>query len=195
MRVVFIAAALLVVVATYVWKTSDQSTRIVIYNPAGFDATEEVSGNCFTGSIAAQRAGAFRCMADNSIYDPSFVTNNNAVAAPVGDPDKNEGVLIKLTEPLLQPPEAWENPPDPANPKPWYVQLTGGGVCGVLTGTRPPDFPLGCTIPSVTESAYCMQPVPVAQRPTVYSTICGTYDESTRDIVNQKAYLIEEMWL
>lgn len=195
LRYVLVALVLLAVGITYYVSVSDRATQIVIYDPTGFKATEEQQGNCFTGSIAAPRAGAFRCIAGNSIFDPSFVIDS-AVAFPVGDPEKNQGILIKLTEPLPQPPDAWQNPPDPNNPKPWRTELAGGGVCGVLTGTLPSlDFRLACNVPDLSDSALCMVPVPSAQDPATYVTVCGIFDEKSRDVVNQKAYLVEKMWL
>jgi hypothetical protein len=118
------------------------------------------------------------------------------VACPVDDPAANAGVLIQLTSPLPQPPEAWENDPDPAKPQPWYLKLAGGGVCGVLTGTRPsPDFPLGCSIPSADAPTYCSEPVALEQSDGAYITVCGVFDSETREIINRQAYVVEEMWL
>lgn len=179
----------------WAWLGGEVQTRIEIYNPAGFNATEEVNGTCFTGSIAAQRAGAFRCSAENSLFDPCFSVDGS-VACPVGDPGRNEGVLIKLTSPLPQPPEAWENQPDPNNPQPWYLTLEGGGVCGVLTGTRPsPDFPLGCNIPNVDAPPYCSEPILLEQSDGTYITVCGVFDNESREIINRRAYVVNEMWL
>jgi hypothetical protein len=179
----------------WTWLGKGSQTRIEIYDPTGFTATEEVTGSCFTGSIAAQRAGAFRCSAGNSLFDPCF-SQDGSVACPVGDPGRNEGIRIQLSSPLPQPPEAWENEPDVSNPQPWYLALDGGGVCGVLTGTRPsPDFPLGCSIPSVDAPPYCSEPILLEQSDGTYITVCGIFDPDTREIINRKAYVVKEMWL
>ena len=192
---VVLLGILLTVVAVSMWMSSGWSTVIKIYDPTGFRADEVLSGSCWTGSLAAQRAGAFRCMADNSISDPCFSTNTS-VACPMGDPAKNRGVLLNLTEPLPTPPEAWENPPDVDNPQPWYMELSGGGTCGTLTGTRPPDFPMGCTIPQMPETSfYCAFPVPIAGQPGRYATLCGTWEPETAQIIDGQIFNVTEMWL
>jgi hypothetical protein len=171
---------------------SVRTTKITIYQPTGFKATEEADGQCWTGSLAAPRAGAYRCAVGNSIFDPCFATNG-AVACPVGDPAENQGLLIRLTEPLPTPPDAWENPPDPANPSPWDMRLLGGGYCGVLTGTRPPEFPLGCTIPEFPEGALCSMPVPLAHRAGIYATTCGVWNGE--ELLQPRIYFVTRMWL
>lgn len=186
---------LLAIAVIISWKCSGWSTIVKVYNPTGFRADEVVPGSCWTGSLAAQRAGAFRCTADNSIYDPCFSTDSS-VACPIGEPDKNKGVMLTLTEPLPTPPEAWENPPDLDNPQPWYMELAGGGICGVLTGTRPPDYPLGCTIPNKPQEAFnCSFPMPTAGHPDRYAAVCGTWQPETAQITDEQIYNVTKMWL
>ena len=195
-RVLIIAGiALLVVVAIIGFRLFSgpvRATKITVYDPTGFKATEEADGQCWTGSLAAPRAGAFRCAVGNEIHDPCFVTDA-AVACPMGDPADNTGLLINLTAPLPEPPDAWENPPDPANPVPWDIRLLGGGFCGALTGTRPPEFPYGCVVPDVSEPTFCSMPVPLAHKSGVYATTCGTWNG--QEIVPFRIFLVTQMWL
>ncbi len=169
-------------------------TRIVVYQPTGFKALQTVEGRCWTGSLAAPRAGAFRCMVGNQIHDPCFVLDQG-VACPQGDPARNEGIVLRLTEPLPQPPEAWTNPPDPAHPSPWHLRLAGGGQCGVLTGTRLPDYPIGCQLPEVSQGAVCSPPLPLARSRGVYTLVCGSWDAQSSRVVNLTVYPVEVMWL
>lgn len=197
----FIAAALVVAaaVATLIrpqgrGRQAEAATKITIYQPTGFTATERAEGQCWTGSLAAPRAGAFRCSVGNVIHDPCFVTNGE-VACPVGEPAAHEGVLIQLAKPLPAPPLAWENPPDPDHPSPWWVRLAGGGDCGVLTGTRLPDYPLGCRIPAAPEGQVCTMPAPLAETPAAFATTCGVWSDARGQVVDRKVYAVTEMWL
>lgn len=197
----FVAAALVAaaVVAALIRPQSrvrkaEAATRIIIYEPTGFKAIEQAEGQCWTGSLAAPRAGAFRCSVGNAIHDPCFVSNGQ-VACPTGDPAVNEGVLIQLSKPLPAPPLAWENPPDPAHPFPWWVRLTGEGSCGVLTGTRLPDYPLGCRIPGAPEGQVCTMPAPLAENPVAFATVCGIWSGTRGQVVDRQVYAVTEMWL
>jgi hypothetical protein len=197
LRPVATALAVLAVVAAVAAAMSllQDATRIAVYSPAGFTATVEEAGSCWTGSLAAQRAGAYRCMAGNSIYDPCFApVDTDAAACPQGDPAANRGILLRLTSPLPQPPEAWQNPPDPAHPVPWYMELAGDGACGMLTGTRLPEFPLGCTVPGGPQSLVCSIPVPLAGKPAQYAALCGVWEGGV-EVRDQRVYLVTAMWL
>ena len=177
------------------WPASARATAIYVYDPQGFIAEEQRPGSCWTGSLAAPRAGAFRCASDNVIYDPCFVTAGNAVACPRGNPAENRGVLLLLTDPLPGPPDAWQNPPDPANPSPWFVVLAGGGECGVLTGTRPPEYPLGCALPGGVQGTVCSLPAPLAGDPRLYAVLCGGWDPSSQRLTDPEIRGVEEMWI
>ncbi|HHW09866.1 MAG TPA: hypothetical protein GXX29_07825 [Firmicutes bacterium] len=197
-RVIWLGAALIVLAAALAWWFwPDGATEIRIYSPAGFRALEIVEGRCWTGSLAAPRQGAFRCMSGNAIYDPCFDMGTDQVACPGGNPALNQGVLINLEEPLPGPPDAWENPPDLDDPVPWYVALAGGGECTVLTGTRLPDFPYGCRFEERADApgGYGMQPLPLAGDPAKYATVGGFWDDETKDIVDRLVYLVRAMWL
>ena len=187
-----VAVVLVAIVICYLRIAADKATEIIVYNPSGFKATQEAEGHCWTGSLAAPRAGSYRCAVDNAIFDPCFAMDDS-VACPVGDPAENRGLLIRLTQPLPTPPDAWDNPPDPKNPSPWYVQLRSGGFCGVLTGTRPPEFPLGCVIPGLPEGAVCSEPVPLAHKSGIYASTCGSWDG--QQLHQGRVYFVTRMWL
>lgn len=177
------------------WPGTASATEIRIYDPKGFTADETLPGSCWTGSLAAPREGAFRCASGNIIYDPCFLTEHGTVACPQGDPSENRGVLLNLTDPLPQVPDAWTNPPDPSNPSPWFVRLASGGDCGVLTGTRPPEYPLGCTVPGRSEGTVCSLPAALAASPGRYAVLCGAWDPETQQLRQPAVYEVEVMWL
>ncbi|BAS28690.1 hypothetical protein [Limnochorda pilosa] len=194
-----IAAAVVVAAAVAGWRLgwwpgTAGATAIYIYDPAGFTADERLQGSCWTGSLAAPREGAFRCASGNAIFDPCFAMDG-AVACPRGNPAENRGVLLELTEPLPQPPDAWTNPPDPAHPSPWFVRLAGGGECGVLTGTRPPEYPLGCTLPDRPQGVSCSMPAPLAGNPRLYASLCGVWNPSEQRLEGPEVHPVAEMWL
>lgn len=195
---VLLLLALALVVAgwsTGWWSGTAQGTAIVIYDPEGFTAVETRPGSCWTGSLAAPREGAFRCASENVIYDPCFLTAGGTVACPQGDPAQNQSVVLELTDPLPQPPDAWTNPPDRANPSPWFLRLVGGGECGVLTGTRPPEYPLGCQLPQGPEGTLCSLPAALAAKPTRYGVLCGVWDPQHQQLRQPTIYEVEAMWL
>ncbi len=46
-------------------------TQVILFQPP-VPADVEEGGRCWTDSIAVNRAGAWRCMRENFIYDPCF---------------------------------------------------------------------------------------------------------------------------
>ena len=90
-------------------------------------------GYCWTRSIAADRAGAWRCMVGNEIHDPCFQVpplQNGVVCG--ADPFGKSGFVMNLTKPFpveKAPPAAW--------PSAWILQLDDGSICEPFTGTRP----------------------------------------------------------
>lgn len=89
-------------------------------------------GSCWTTSIAAPVAHAYRCLAGNSILDPCFapasgtVTQVACVAAPWAQAE-----MLQLTGRLPSGPPAGN--PD----RPWAFQLSSGVRCVASTGTVP----------------------------------------------------------
>lgn len=114
------------------WEKRDSrvdATRVVKFVPPS-TASNQVSGSCFTSSLAATRSDAYRCMAGNVIYDPCFTIPGNANAVLcVRDPlDSTTNVLMNLTKPLPAP------EPVPSQTHPWFLQMADGTICNFFTG-------------------------------------------------------------
>ncbi len=116
----------------------------VIAGPPAADKTEVIEfrprmpggssrrGECWTESIAASRAGAWRCMVDNEIYDPCFSRRDlsNAVICDANPAKATAGFILKLSKPL---PEQSSNVA--VYSRPWLVKLADGATCEIETGT------------------------------------------------------------
>ena len=102
------------------------ATEVIEYFPSEMP-TEEVSGSCWTFSLASPRPGVWRCTSDNRIYDPCF-----------SPPDETgyvvcSSVKLNLTEPL---PDITPPPQLPVVSVLWF-ELEDGVTCNFLTtGTR-----------------------------------------------------------
>jgi hypothetical protein len=110
-------------------------TEVIYFTPPKPLPAQTKSGYCWVHSIAAwAREDAFRCMAGNTIYDPCFATDKpDRVLCDVKPATGAAGFQLKLTRPL--PP--MDNPPAPAKPSPWLIQLADGSYCSAFTGTLP----------------------------------------------------------
>ena len=76
------------------------ATEVDVFEPSG-TPSYVVEGSCWTGSVAALRADAWRCMVGNAIYDPCFGPQDAAAVICVRSPlDESENVQINLTEAL-----------------------------------------------------------------------------------------------
>ncbi len=105
-----------------------EKTEIIQYVPAVPGKT--VEGNCWTSSIAAYYSpSAYRCMVENSIYDPCLIANDGkTIVCGVSD----EEFALTLTEPLPEPDNT------DVKPHPWRIELADGVICEPFTGTLPP---------------------------------------------------------
>lgn len=109
-------------------------TAVATWEPSGFVATDIESGSCWTGSIAAPRAGAYQCSAGNAIHDHCLVVSGaQQVACPIGAPAHKQGVLLNLTQAL---PTDGASTGRPSAAHPWAFTLQGGGTCGAMTQAR-----------------------------------------------------------
>jgi hypothetical protein len=141
MRQFILAGFVVVLIGAAVTAASAGVTAILTYTPTHSGVTANVSGSCWTSSIAAQRPDAFRCTSGNEIFDPCFVTSSTVVVCPT-DLIHNHATLMKLTEAL------------PANTnrrsgEPWAFELQSGGMCQMGTGTISPGYPFYCSGPPV----------------------------------------------
>ena len=126
-------------------------TEVTMFAPS-VPSGQPREGQCWTRSIAADRAGAWRCEIGNEIHDPCFQVPPLQHAVVCGaDPFGKTGFVLKLTKPFpveKAPPAAW--------PSPWILQLADGSICEPFTSTRPAinDEPAqwSCIKPGVTPS-------------------------------------------
>lgn len=92
------------------------------------------SGNCWTTSIAAPSATAYRCIADNSILDPCFAAahpSSPLEVACVRDP-WSDATVLRVTGALPS-----QAPPADRATHPWAIELANGARCVAATGTVP----------------------------------------------------------
>lgn len=101
--------------------------------PAGHVA-RTLRGSCWTGSLAADRADAWRCMAGNEILDPCFSSPRarGRVLCPATGPWSSSLVELKLTKRL---PGQYANRRRPSTfGLPWALRTTLGWRCELATG-------------------------------------------------------------
>ena len=108
-------------------------TNVIKFAPPETLPTETESGNCWTNSIGALRADAWRCMVGNSISDPCFETSQTGIVFCQTDPTAETSFLIKLTKPL----PAAQLPANVPDNWAWFLTLKDGTKCSPFTGTRP----------------------------------------------------------
>lgn len=109
---------------------AEPPTRVVTFEPA-IPESRPIDGSCWTGSIATDRPGAWRCKANESIYDPCFsVVSAPKIVVCQDDPFGKQGVALQLTKPL--PPAQQTRCKDCV----WALELADGSTCTVAgTGT------------------------------------------------------------
>ena len=129
-----LAAALLLILSDRAGAESIIRTTQVTWFTPSVPSGPIQEGSCWTRSIAADRAGAWRCMIGNGIHDPCFQVppKQNEVICDANPALARSGFVMKLTKalPLVTAPPA-------ASPSPWILQLQDGSVCEPFTGTRP----------------------------------------------------------
>jgi hypothetical protein len=109
------------------------ATQVTFFVPE-IPSGEERAGRCWTGSIAAPRAGAWRCMVGNDIHDPCFSAppRQDVVVCGADPVTGDRGFTLKLTEPLPA-----SEPLPSADPSPWLIELADRSLCSPFTGTMP----------------------------------------------------------
>jgi hypothetical protein len=125
-----VTASVLVVLMLCSTARTESATQVITVQPA-IPGGRPIRGSCWTGSIATDRPGAWRCTAGNMIYDPCFsVLSAQAIVVCEADPFRTPGVALRLTKPL------------PAATKTrckdcvWALELADGSTCTVAgTGT------------------------------------------------------------
>lgn len=122
-------------------------TEVTFFRPQVPNAPQR-EGNCWTHSVATNRADAWRCMVGNSIEDPCFslADFSDAVVCGASPVDSRQGYLVRLTKRLPSTSGVVLPPPSV-----WIVQLAIGQdqirgpfampppkvYCSAMTGTVP----------------------------------------------------------
>ena len=77
---------------------TSESTQVIVFHPEGVPA-QEGTGSCSSASDVLNRRDAWRCIADNSIYDPCFSIpgNNQAVICDTSPLSDSTGLKLNLT--------------------------------------------------------------------------------------------------
>ncbi len=98
--------------------------------------TKTANGSCFSGSIAADRNDAWRCISKNILLDPCFSsTKATGIVLCPFRPWERSGVKLKLTKPL---PKKFGNTKKPSTSGlPWGIETTSSLRCLILTGMEP----------------------------------------------------------
>jgi len=142
------------------------AAQLRAWQPTGFQASSTRAGSCTQPSVAAPRAGAFRCTLAGGVLDPCFALPGSQAACPAGDPGAQSGVAVSLPGPL---PAGSGLAPSPA--RAWAFTLEGGGFCTLQPGSAlPPDHPYSCTLPAGSATAPVYGTSPAAAQGGVYTT-------------------------
>jgi hypothetical protein len=64
---------------TFTPNPTSESTQVIVFLPKGVP-TQERTGSCWSTSNVLNRVDAWRCIADNFIYDPCFSFPGNSQA-------------------------------------------------------------------------------------------------------------------
>jgi len=83
---------------SYTPNPASESTQVIVFHPEG-TPTQARNGSCWSASDVLNRVDAWRCSADNSIYDPCFSIPGDSHAvicgtSPLGD---STGFNLNLT--------------------------------------------------------------------------------------------------
>ncbi len=112
---------------------TDQKTFVTNFVPSQKLPATQMSGKCFASSIAdPYRVDAWRCMVQNTIYDPCFETDQKGFVFCQVNPLLPDAVSIKLTQALpkasvVAKQDNWA----------WFLRLKDNTICSPFTGTRP----------------------------------------------------------
>ncbi len=121
--------------------TAAQGTTLQLFAPyrpgglaSGLRVEAKVNGYCWVGSeTLLGRPDAWRCTANNRIYDPCFAAGSTDTTplACAADPWAGGVTLLTLTAPL---PRDRVNTAAGTTRNPWALQLANGARCQLITG-------------------------------------------------------------
>lgn len=134
-RVFLLAFAVVLVSPAANAQQPENATKVIKYVPTG-PAGSTREGHCWTDSIAISRPDAWRCMAENEIFDPCFELPGGGSVLCNPNPAKGDpGLDLKLTKPL---PKSKVPPESRSGMLPhrggWLVELVDGTTCNPVTG-------------------------------------------------------------
>lgn len=138
-RATVVAAMAVAAVATGA-ASAGQRTRATIYEPFNASGaptvhvTGTIRGHCWTGSLAAARRDAWRCMSGNYIYDPCFSSKSarGIVLCPATGPWSSAAIKMRLTKNL---PSGYGNKGKPSTSGlPWALVTMSAWKCRLATG-------------------------------------------------------------
>jgi len=114
---------------TFTPNPASGSTTAIVFHPEGVP-DQERTGSCWSASDVLNRVDAWRCTADNSIYDPCFSIpgNGQAVICDTSPLSDSTGFKLNLTESL--PARGSVSPVTPA----WAFELADGTDCIFMGG-------------------------------------------------------------
>jgi hypothetical protein len=146
----------------HVFEPFDNAGRL---NPALRTISTE-QGSCWTDSAVSNRADAWRCMAQSSIYDPCFQEPGAQPRFLVCTPDvwTGEVRVLRLTEPL---PEHFGSVVLPSQGSIWEVALATGERCRLTSGATD-------VVDDLRANYYC-----VPANPAGSTWIYGDVDQTT----------------
>jgi hypothetical protein len=116
---------------TFTPNPTSESTQVIVFHPEGVP-TQERTGSCWSTSDVLNRVDAWRCSADNSIYDPCFSIpgNSQAVICDTSPLSDSTGFKLNLTESLPARGTIWFRPVKSA----WAFELADGTNCIFMGG-------------------------------------------------------------
>lgn len=123
-------------IAAYQGIKFDNRSDSFYYAPPFFEGKDTNSlseADCWIGSISTNRSDAFRCSSDNFISDPCFEDpiTFSTVTCPSNPNDKNPArYKAKIDSKYRNDPEK-----NPGFNSPWYIIMSDGSECRILTGT------------------------------------------------------------
>ena len=135
-------------VAAVLLKTA-HTNRLPVFTSQGqlspqFHVGSRGRGYCWTASLAADTANAYRCMQGNEIHDPCFASSPHATTVACFIDPWHPVTILRLTRRL---PPHGEQPAGPVLP--WALVTTSGLRCVFLTGATAPmggqRINYGCT--------------------------------------------------
>lgn len=165
--------------------TAGQPVRTVIKTFSAYRANGDLAlpvadvatGNCWTASVAAPSAGAYRCIAGNAILDPCFAPAHPSTPLEVtcvADP-WSDAQVVRVTGALPEPPSTGRGAT-----RPWAIQLANGVRCVAATGTVP-------AINGVNLDFHCRNGWDAAVRDDSAATVTADYGDPDMQVLRTVA--------